>query len=860
MAQSPNSRNTDAQRGEAYTANMKAAAGHFATAAEQLASKSGLQNEAVYARAKSEGKMAPEVAGRDTLRKEAEGLRKDAGLVKDEAGAKKLGERIAKLDSSMQATAQHMTRPRVSIFSQDNGAPKGKEPVTEATQKALRTSLAPAIEQGRQAYAEASKLREPARSNTASNYKGAYKEEHKAVAGAERTARALASSEKLDKPTRDKYAAVADKLHKANDGIHDKASAKAAYKEAQGQMRAMAGDVKRATDKVAETKAGMKQYASVHKHHEQSAKVAKATSHLATAEVKSAKAQKEAKAAAANLAEAAKPLGAAKAEVEAQQEKMKPLEAALKDASNKLAAAEKDFGKADSAVKAAQQKLEAVQAENKASLFGGLFGGKAKEEEAAKALAKAQEGLKGAEGRLTEARGKTETALNSVEKAKGDLSQATEKLSAVEKTHAAAQAEATRLSAAAEAAGKARESAAAALTKLDGKSHKEPMPNAEKIAARAEAKAAPSPEKQSKEAPKEAVKDVKEVAAKPGVPSKEVAPQPDASKAKEVAPAKEARTEPPKADTHSLGGATRAEGSAAPTRTEAHTLSSTARTAESVGGKDARAEPAKADAHPAGGATRAAEGAAAKDVGGSTRSAAESSPVGQIRSTLASVEPNARLNKEGVTPLMVAARMGDAPMVKELLAKGADPSLKNAEGKTARDIAGSPEVAKAIESAARNLDNRSLAESVGRGAESVGRGAGSQSNQAGVTHSDSVAKAAPSEQRVAAAEAAKFSDNSARNQSASTGESQPFKVREDAAATRPAPGNTAPVADHSMSSAPESMFSGSSTRTNTAPTAGAAQPALDTAKSFQSDSPAQAQQQPQQKSAERAAPEREMSR
>ena len=854
MAQSPNSRNTDAQRGEAYTANMKAAAGHFATAAEQLASKSGLQNEAVYARAKSEGKMAPEVAGRDTLRKEAEGLRKDAGLVKDEAGAKKLGERIAKLDSSMQATAQHMTRPRVSIFSQDNGAPKGKEPVTEATQKALRTSLAPAIEQGRQAYAEASKLRDSARSNTAANYKGAYKEEHKAVAGAERTARALASSEKLDKPTRDKYAAVADKLHKANDGIHDKASAKAAYKEAQGQMRAMAGDVKRATDKVAETKAGMKQYASVHKHHEQSAKVAKATSHLATAEVKSAKAQKEAKAAAANLAEAAKPLGAAKAEVEAQQEKMKPLEAALKDASNKLAAAEKDFGKADSAVKAAQQKLEAVQAENKASLFGGLFGGKAKEEEAAKALAKAQEGLKGAEGRLTEARGKTETALNSVEKAKGDLSQATEKLSAVEKTHAAAQAEATRLSAAAEAAGKARESAAAALTKLDGKSHKEPMPNAEKIAARAEAKAAPSPEKQSKEAPKEAVKDVKEVAAKPGVPSKEVAPQPDASKAKEVAPAKDARTEPAKADTHSLGGATRAEGSAAPTRTEAHTLSSTARTAESVGGKDARAEPAKADAHPVGGATRAAEGAAAKDVGGSTRSAAESSPVGQIRSTLASVEPNARLNKEGVTPLMVAARMGDAPMVKELLAKGADPSLKNAEGKTARDIAGSPEVAKAIESAARNLDNRSLAES-------VGRGAGSQSNQAGVTHSDSVAKAAPSEQRVAAAEAAaKFSDNSARNQSASTGESQTFKVREDAAATRPAPGNTAPVADHSMSSAPESMFSGSSTRANAAPTAGAAQPALDTAKSFQSDSPAQAQQQPQQKSAERAAPEREMSR
>lgn len=853
MAQSPNSRNTDAQRGEAYTANMKAAAGHFATAAEQLASKSGLQNESVYARAKSEGKMAPEVAGRDTLRKEAEGLRKDAGLVKDEAGAKKLGERIAKLDSSMQATAQHMTRPRVSIFSQDNGAAKGKEPVTEATQKALRTSLAPAIEQGRQAYAEASKLREPARSNTASNYKGAYKEEHKAVAGAERTARALASSEKLDKPTRDKYAAVADKLHKANDGIHDKASAKAAYKEAQGQMRAMAGDVKRATDKVAETKAGMKQYASVHKHHEQSAKVAKATSHLATAEVKSSKAQKEAKAASANVAEAAKPLGAAKAEVEAQQEKLKPLEAALKDASNKLAAAEKDFGKADSAVKAAQQKLEAVQAENKASLFGGLFGGKAKEEEAAKALAKAQDGLKGAEGRLTDARGKTETVLNSVEKAKGDLTQATEKLSAVEKTHAAAQAEATRLSAAAEAAGKARESAAAALTKLDGKAHKEPMPNAEKIAARAEAKAAPSPEKQSKEAPKEAVKDGKEVAAKPGVPSKEVAPQPDASKAKEVAPAKDARTEPAKADTHSLGGATRAEGPAAPTRTEAHTLSSTARTAESVGGKDARAEPAKADAHPVGGATRAAEGAAAKDVGGSTRSAAESSPVGQIRSTLASVEPNARLNKEGVTPLMVAARMGDAPMVKELLAKGADPSLKNAEGKTARDIAGSPEVAKAIESAARNLDNRSLAES-------VGRGAGSQSNQAGVTHSDSVAKAAPSEQRVVPTEAAaKFSD-SARNQSASTGESQTFKVREDAAATRPAPGNTAPVADHSMSSAPESMFSGSSTRANAAPTAGAAQPALDTAKSFQSDSPAQAQQQPQQKSAERAAPEREMSR
>lgn len=763
MAQSPNSRNTDAQRGEAYTANMKAAAGHFATAAEQLASKSGLQNEAVYARAKSEGKMAPEVAGRDTLRKEAEGLRKDAGLVKDEAGAKKLGERIAKLDTSMQATAQHMNRPRVSIFSQDYGVPKNKEPISPATQQALRTSLAPAIEQGRQAYAEAAKLREPARSSTpASNYKGAHKEEHKAVLGAERTARALASSEKLDKPTRDKYAAIADKLHKANDGIHDKASAKAAYKEAQGQMRAMAGDVKRATDKVAETRAGMKQYASVHKHHEQSTKIAKATSHLATAEVKSSKAQKEAKAAAANVAEAAKPLGAAKAEVEAQQEKMKPLEAALKDASNKLTSAEKDFAKADSAVKVAQQKLEAIQAENKASLFGGIFGGKAKEEEAAKALAKAQEGLKGAEGRLTEARGNTETALNSVEKAKSDLTQAVEKLSTVEKAHAAAQAEATRLSAAADAASKARDSAAAALTKLDGKSHKEPMPNAERLAARADTKASHAPEKQGKDAPKEAApkeaaKDGKEVVAKPGVPSKEVAPQQDASKAKDGTLSKDARAEP--------------------TRAEAQTISGTARAAESVGAKDARAEPAKSDTHSVGGATRAAE---------------SSSPVGQIRSALTSVEPNARLNTEGVTPLMVAARMGDAPMVKELLAKGADPSLKNADGKTARDIAGSPEVAKAIESASRNLEN------------------------------------------------------------------QAFKVREDAAATRPAPNNSAPGADHSVSSAPESMFSGSSARAAAAPTAAPAQPTLDTGKSFQSDN-AQPQQ-PQQKSAERAAPEREMSR
>jgi hypothetical protein len=166
--------------------------------------------------------------------------------------------------------------------------------------------------------------------------------------------------------------------------------------------------------------------------------------------------------------------------------------------------------------------------------------------------------------------------------------------------------------------------------------------------------------------------------------------------------------------------------------------------------------------------------------------------VGQIRSALTSVEPNARLNTEGVTPLMVAARMGDAPMVKELLAKGADPSLKNADGKTARDIAGSPEVAKAIESASRNLEN------------------------------------------------------------------QAFKVREDAAATRPAPNNSAPGADHSVSSAPESMFSGSSARAAAAPTAAPAQPTLDTGKSFQSDN-AQPQQ-PQQKSAERAAPEREMSR
>ena len=49
-------------------------------------------------------------------------------------------------------------------------------------------------------------------------------------------------------------------------------------------------------------------------------------------------------------------------------------------------------------------------------------------------------------------------------------------------------------------------------------------------------------------------------------------------------------------------------------------------------------------------------------------------------------EVNAK-SAAGVTPLMVAAGHNNAPMIGLLLAKGADPALKNNLGKTALDIA-----------------------------------------------------------------------------------------------------------------------------------------------------------------------------
>lgn len=50
---------------------------------------------------------------------------------------------------------------------------------------------------------------------------------------------------------------------------------------------------------------------------------------------------------------------------------------------------------------------------------------------------------------------------------------------------------------------------------------------------------------------------------------------------------------------------------------------------------------------------------------------------------------NADINKscDGMTPLMTAAKYGNTEMVKALLNKGADKTRKNADGKTAKELA-----------------------------------------------------------------------------------------------------------------------------------------------------------------------------
>jgi hypothetical protein len=50
-------------------------------------------------------------------------------------------------------------------------------------------------------------------------------------------------------------------------------------------------------------------------------------------------------------------------------------------------------------------------------------------------------------------------------------------------------------------------------------------------------------------------------------------------------------------------------------------------------------------------------------------------------------DPGARLRDGGQTPLHLAARAGDAEMIRLLLDKGADPAAKDTAGRTPRDLA-----------------------------------------------------------------------------------------------------------------------------------------------------------------------------
>lgn len=838
MAQVSNTRSAEADKArENYVNAIKTSAGHFATAAEQLANKGMPHLESTYTKMKADGQVDPKVAGRDTLRDEAEKIRKEAAAVKDEPGARKLGDRLARLDGTLQATAAQVAKQSPDLATTTRVSGRGHTTTTLEPNELLRSKLAPAIEQGRLAYAEGSKFQAQAQAQhgKAQHYAGPHKDEHKSVAGAERTARALASSEKLDKATRDKYAAVADKLGKLNEGIHDKASARAAYKEAQHQMHAAAGDIKRATDRHAETRAGMAQYAALGKHNAHVKEVALGTQKLATAEAGVAKAKSAANEANEKVTAASKPLASAKEEVEAKTKAVAPAEEKLKDASAKLDSAEKALGKTDAAVKAAQAKLEAIQAENKASLFGGFFGGSKKEAEAAKALEGAKQAHTVAEGKVNGLREGVESARSAAETAKQDLAQATEKLAGAEKVHAAAQSEATRLNAAVDSAQKNREEQAAKLSKLDGKSHKETLPNYEKLAAASESKGHKhdhpvEPKAPGKGAEKDAGAPVAKSEAAPKEPTKNVTPdvtKADAPKVspeiKPASPAKEPSTPAAKHDNHSA------------THTPA----------------DAKA-PGKEAAASAGPAE---------------------SKASHVRGTLASVDPNARLNPEGVTPLMVAARTGDRALVQELLSKGADPSIKNSDGKTALQVAGTKEVATVLEGAMRSKDaashsgvNTQMPEphsaakaeavasqrdtTIGRtwSADSVVQGKSSVNTQIPEPHSASRAESMGSQRSASVAN------------TLSTSEVAPskFVVREDVAAGRPQSVNTQ-MPDPQSSAHTESMFNSYSDRKSAAP----ALPQVastELAKPVDFGSSSTQVSGPTSKQASREQPEREMSR
>lgn len=710
MAQQSTPKAEESKRlSETYVTSMRNSAEHFAKAAEQLADKGRLRDESHYAKGKAEGKVDGRVAGRDTLKAEAGELRKEAASVRDAAGAKKLGDRIARLDVAMQvSTAQaardnpghRLFRPaEASTFSsmfsfsnKDMLKPGDKQTAPGANLEDAKASLrkiAPAIDQGRAAFHEGNKVRDQLRAQEGPHSsKGPFKAEHRAVEGAERAARALSTSEKLDKASRDKYAALADKLHNSNAKIHDKASASAAYKEAQAAAKAMKADAPKATDKAREVRSGLQQ-AKGPSHHksDHSVKVAKATTALAKADRAVATTQKELKAATEKVAEAGKPLAAAKAEAEAATKAVQPLEKKLSDEMTKLTSAEKANEKAQADLAAAQKKLETIQAENKASLFGGLFGGAKKEEEAAKAVAKAQEAVKATDGKLQGAKADVATALTAVDKAKETQTLTTEKLAGLEKAHAAAQAEVTRLNASAEAAAKAREASAAQLTKLDGKPHKEPLPNAEKLAAQAEAKEAGRHKGDKPKADPD-----KSAPAKDGAPKDGPAKNVEKDAQGKATPTKDgaAPKEPAKDAAAKDAPATKTGPEAASKEAAAKEVRAAATAAGYASSVSAADKTAERGSNP--------ENKQANTTHG--RNESSTTAVERVRSTLTSVEPNARLNAEGVTPLMVAARMGDVPMVKELVAKGADLTLKNNEGKTAMDIAaGNKEVSRVLEGA-----------------------------------------------------------------------------------------------------------------------------------------------------------------
>lgn len=576
-----------AQEKQSRVDATKAAAEHYAAAADQLTAKPwpSATLESTFAAARQRGEASEHVHGKDYLKTEAAAIRREAAELKDDAGAKKLGERMQAFDKKLTATAEHVGDKNLDkgvnryLADLGNTADKGKTILAGLDKQTAPTHAAPT---------------------------GKFKYEHRAVEGATEVAKAMSTSEKLSKEDRTKYAELGKKLEAASGTIHDKASAKEAHKLAQAAMKEMAPAMKQAADKSAEIGKGKSEFASAQQHFNHNDKLAKLKTTVETARATDSKAQATVKDLGAKVAEAEKPAMASKVEARQAAEELAKAKAGQDSANVQIGKLQAVRDGTEKTFNEAQAKYDALKKENQDSVFGGhLSGSKAKEEAALAELDKAKDAHRAAELKLADAKDKAGPLPNQVAEAQAKFDAKAEASSLANKHLSGMQAELDKATKVAEGSRKSLEDGAAALTKAGGK------------------------------VPKDL--------------ALEMAAKPTAREASNSAEAVRVAT-------------------------DAHTMSSGKAESKAVNAVVREAVPEKA-------------------------------------SLWKAMEPNQRLNAEGVTPLMLAAREGNAAVVKEMVARGGDVNAKTNDGRSAKDFApGNKEVEAALRTSERAGSSKSLEE------------------------------------------------------------------------------------------------------------------------------------------------------